>query len=105
MPHVREGDEGEVDGVEHELNRHEDGDDVALDEEAGDADGEEDGGEDEVPAMGTTAVMGAYRSFRASTTAPRMATRMRTEVTSKGSRSSWKSTALISEMLQMAWLR
>ncbi len=48
MPHVREGDEGEVDGVEHELDRHEDGDEVALDEEGCDADGEEDGGEDEV---------------------------------------------------------
>ena len=48
MPHVREGDEGQVDGVEHQLDRHEDGDDVALDEERGDADGEEHGGEDEI---------------------------------------------------------
>jgi hypothetical protein len=52
MPHMREGDEGEVNGVEHELNRHEDGDDVAFDKEAGDADGEEDGGEDQVVGNG-----------------------------------------------------
>ena len=32
VPHVGEGDEGQVDGVEHQLNRHEDRDDVALDE-------------------------------------------------------------------------
>ncbi len=52
MPHVGEGDEGQVDGVEHQLNGHEDGDDVALDEKGGDADGEEDGGEDEVVGDG-----------------------------------------------------
>ncbi len=34
VPHVREGDEGQVDGVEHQLNRHEDGDEVALDQNA-----------------------------------------------------------------------
>ena len=127
MPHVRKGDEGEVDGVEHQLNRHEDGDDVALDEEGGDADGEEHGGEDQVgsrwepsgcfPPVPPTTRIGrdqtaytepgewseervvvmpegehSYCSFRASTTAPRMATRMRTEVTSKGSRSLRKRT-------------
>src|SRR5579871_2940213 len=48
VPHVREGDEGKVDGVEHQLNGHEDGDDVALDEERRDAGGKEDGGKDEV---------------------------------------------------------
>ena len=31
VPLVREGDKGKVDSVEHELNRHENGDDVALD--------------------------------------------------------------------------
>ena len=102
MPHVREGDEGQVDGVEHELDRHEDGDDVALDEEGGDADRKEDGGEDEVARqMGT--MMRSWQlaicSFRARTTAPRIATRIRTLVTSKGSRSLVKSTCEISEML------
>src|SRR6185437_15568232 len=48
MPHVREGDEGQVDGVEHQLNRHEDRDDVALDEEGANADREQDRCEDEV---------------------------------------------------------
>jgi hypothetical protein len=37
---VREGDEGKVDGVEHQLNRYKDGDDVALDEKRADANGE-----------------------------------------------------------------
>ena len=53
MPLVREGDEGQVDGVEHQLDGHEDGDDVALDEKGGDADREEDGAEDEVVGDGT----------------------------------------------------
>ena len=35
-----EGHEAQVHGVEHQLNRHEDGDDVALDEKAGNAAGE-----------------------------------------------------------------
>ena len=34
MPLIGESDEGQVDGVQHQLNRHEDGDDVALDEKA-----------------------------------------------------------------------
>ena len=61
VPHVGEGDEGEVDGVEHELNRHEDGDDVALDEERGDADGEEDGGEDEIAGQMDGHLTAAHR--------------------------------------------
>ena len=104
IPHVGEGDEGEVDGVEHELDRHEDGDDVALDQEGADAGREEEGGEDQVPGDGDTGVIG-YCSFRARTTAPRMATRMRMLVTSKGSSRSRKSTVLISEMLLTAALR
>src|SRR5260370_26455502 len=52
VPQMGEGDEGQVDGVEHQLDRHEDGDDVALDEERCDADGEEDGGEDQVVSDG-----------------------------------------------------
>src|SRR5260370_32184862 len=47
----------------------------------------------------------SYCSFRASTTAPRMATRMRTEVTSNGSRSLVKRTLEISAMLLPASLR
>ena len=37
VPLVGEGHEGKIDGVEHELNRHEDGDEIALDEESDDA--------------------------------------------------------------------
>src|ERR1035441_5474342 len=58
VPHVGEGDEGQVDRVEHQLNRDEDGDDVALDEEGGNADGEEHRGEDEV-------VCGGYHDIQA----------------------------------------
>ena len=52
MPHVRERDEGEVHGVQHELDRHEDRDNVALDEEGGDANAKQDRGEDEVVGDG-----------------------------------------------------
>jgi hypothetical protein len=40
-PGPAEGDEGEVDGVEHELHTHEHGDDVAPHQDADHADGEE----------------------------------------------------------------
>ena len=52
VAHVGKGDKGEIDSVEHELDRHEDGDDVALDKKAADADGEEHCGQDEVVADG-----------------------------------------------------
>jgi hypothetical protein len=37
MPLVGKGDEGKVDGVEHELDGHEDRDDVALEQKAANA--------------------------------------------------------------------
>ena len=47
-PLAREGDEGQVDRVEHELDRHEDRNNIALDQKRGDTDAEQDGAEDEV---------------------------------------------------------
>ena len=45
-----EGDEGEVDGVEHQLDAHEHHQRVAPDQQADGADGEQHGGQHEVPA-------------------------------------------------------
>ena len=49
VPLVGEGHEGEIDGVEHELDGHEDGDEAALDEEADDSKGKQERREDEIP--------------------------------------------------------
>src|SRR5437588_3626001 len=43
---VREGDETEIDGVQHQLDRHEDGDDAAAEEESGHTEREEDCAQD-----------------------------------------------------------
>jgi hypothetical protein len=45
VPLVGEGDKGKIDGVEHELNGHEDGNEIALDDEAEDAEREQNGAE------------------------------------------------------------
>src|ERR1051325_4556133 len=45
----RVGEEGQVDGVHHQLDAHEHGDAVLARQESADADGEEDGAEDEEP--------------------------------------------------------
>jgi hypothetical protein len=52
VPHVAEGDEGKVHGVEHELNRHEDGDHIALDKKGAGTDGKENRGEYKVAGNG-----------------------------------------------------
>ncbi len=106
-----EGDEGEVDGVEHQLDRHEDGDEVALDEKADNAEAEQDGAQEQIPgernfllrryALNSLGVRPFSIAWRARATDPRMATRIRTEVTSKGSSSLVKSTALRSAVLVM----
>src|SRR6201996_1160071 len=145
MPHVGEGDEGQIDGIEHQLNGHEDRDDIALDEKGADADREEHRGEDEIPCDGNhLAVLLAaqalgdqhqseagrdakserypavaraakkqshksighdYCSFLASTTAPRIATRIRMEVTSNGSSNEVKSVCERTSMLLTAPVR
>src|ERR1051326_1182490 len=82
---VGESDEAEIHRVQHQLDGHEDGDDVAAVDESGDAEPEQDRAENQVPTQGNAGWHG-QTSFLASTIAPRMAIRIRTEVTSKGSR-------------------
>src|ERR1041385_5558380 len=52
LPAIGKRDEAEVHGVEHQLDRHEHGDDVAPEEKAGDTQGKQDRTEDEVPGNG-----------------------------------------------------
>src|SRR5271157_934951 len=77
---LAEGDKSQIDGVEHELNGHEEGDNVALEHEGHDAQSKEDGAENQV------VVRRHHDQFSrwASTMAPRMATRIRKEVSSNG---------------------
>ena len=49
VPLVGKGDKGKIDGVEHELNGHEDGDEIALDEKADDAERKEHGAQKQIP--------------------------------------------------------
>ena len=64
VPLMGEGDEGEVHGVEHELDGHEDRDEIALDEEADDAEAEEDGAKEQIPGQaGLPERRGALDSF------------------------------------------
>src|SRR6185437_27348 len=94
MQSVAEGDEGQIHAVEHQLDGYEDGDEVALEQEAGDAKAEEDRAQGQVIGKGNhvhlapaALALGRASSRRAaSTTAPSTPTRNRTEVTSKGSR-------------------
>src|SRR5579864_2571942 len=48
MPVRREGNEGQVHTVQHQFDRHEDGDDVALNEESADTAGKEDAAQHEI---------------------------------------------------------
>jgi len=48
IPRLAEGDEGQVNGVEHQLDGHEDSDDVAAEDEGHDAEAEQDGAEGQV---------------------------------------------------------
>ena len=75
-----EGDEGQVHRVQHQLDAHEHRDDVAAQEDAHDADGEERPGS---AAAACWTRSGAHGSFLARTTAPTRAARIRTDVASK----------------------
>src|SRR5262249_16049354 len=86
VPVVREGHKTQVHGVQHQLNRHKDGDDVALEQKAEHAQREENRAQDEVPRQGNQQI-----SFFPSTTAPIMPIRISTEVASNGSRKFSKS--------------
>ncbi len=81
-----ESHKSQVHGVQHQLDRHEDGDHVALDEKAGDSAGKQDRRQHQV--IGNR----HHQSFplRARTTAPMMAIRISSDVTSNGSRNSLK---------------
>ncbi len=87
----RERDEGQVRGVEHQLDRHEDDDHVAADQHADGADGEETPRERKIVL---DRHHGSVRPPRlASTTAPTIATSSRSEVISKDSDVTVKSDA------------
>src|SRR5437879_4408656 len=83
MPLTRERHEHQVDRIQHQLDRHEDHDDVAAYQHAHRTDGEHDGPKDQVPGDRHR----AHTSVRlAKTTAPTMATNNSTEVTSNASK-------------------
>ena len=95
VPVRSESDERQIHSVEHQLNRHEDCDDVALDQKSRYPAGEQNSAQHEIvrkghhysftfcagPPPGTVGLL-------ASTTAPMMAIRIKMEVTSNGSRNS-----------------
>src|SRR5580700_3441236 len=92
MPLVSEGDKRQVYGIQHQLDRHKDGDDVALDQECRHANRKKDSAQHQVISNRDDHL--AQCSLLASATAPRMATRISTDVTSNGSSRSRKSTRL-----------
>src|SRR5262249_60219593 len=79
---AREGDEIEVRGVEHQLDRHQQDDAVAAGENTDDADEEE----SEAEVEHVLDRDDDHSCFLASTTAPIIAISRRTEATSKGRR-------------------
>src|SRR5688572_7874815 len=72
-----EGDEREVDGVQHDLDRQQQGDQIAAQEHAGSADGEEQSRQHQIMANRHHCSL-----FRASTTAPTIDAMIRIDVTS-----------------------
>src|SRR5205085_2281805 len=79
--HIGKSDKAEVHSVQHQLNGHEERDDVALENKSRYTHAEEHGAEREVPGN-----RDHQCSFLARTTAPIMAISTSTEVTSKGRR-------------------
>src|SRR5579864_1341879 len=112
MPVRGECDERQVYCVQHQLDRHEDGDDVALDEKPSDSAGEQNRAQHQIirkrnhhgpflgSAISTSSLSGSISNCSSSdgglrglggcakTMAPMIAIRISTEVTSKGSRNS-----------------
>src|SRR6202140_2509285 len=83
------GDEGQVHGIHHQLDAHEDGDAVLPRQHAADAHGEEDGAEDQEPVRRdhslSSPVAGGLRPLGAlSSSAPTIAASRRIETISKG---------------------
>src|SRR5215471_938812 len=90
VPLGREGDKRQVHAIEHELNRHEDGDDVALNQKPGDAARKQNaaqhqivGKRDHQPSLRESSTDSGRA---AKTTAPMIAISTRIDVASKGSR-------------------
>src|SRR5208282_994309 len=95
VPVRGKGDERKVHAVEHQLNRHEDGDDIALDQEPEHSTDEQDSAQHEIVRKRNHLYPSSFLGPRAppsgrlaSTSAPMMAIRISTDVTSKGSRKS-----------------
>src|SRR5438874_2322049 len=80
------GDEGEVHRVHHQLDAHEDGDAVAPRQHAADADGEEDGAEDQEPVRRDHVVSSFFATpvRPLSKSAPTMAASSRIDTISNG---------------------
>src|SRR5581483_1205472 len=78
---TREGDESQFDRIEHQLDRHQDYDDVAADDDPGDADGKENGAQHEIIFDWRL----HQRCLCASATAPMIATSSSTEASPNGS--------------------
>src|SRR5205085_9824181 len=79
--------EGQIHGVHHQLDGHEDGDAVLAGEHAADADGEQDRAEDQEPVRGDHCDT-APRPL--STSAPTIAASSRMETASNGKTYAWK---------------
>ena len=97
VEHAGEGDEGEVGGVEHELDAHEHDQHVAPHQQADGADGEDDGGQAQVPGSREAHADSSLSEVsscsactvggrRASTTAPTTAMTSRAAVASNANR-------------------
>ncbi len=103
MPLVREGHKGKIHGVEHQLDRHEDRDEVALDQKADDAEAEQDGAQKQIPGERDflLTVMRSLGVHLFSIAVPRQrdgaedGDRISTDVTSNGSSSFVKRTPLL----------
>src|SRR5208337_3760147 len=95
VPVRGEGDERKVHAVQHQLDRHENRDDVALDQKPEHTTCEQDSAQHEIVRKRDHLYPSSFLAPRAtasgglaSTTAPRMAIRISTDVTSKGNRKS-----------------
>src|SRR5580658_3019160 len=80
---VGECDEAQIHRVQHQLDGHEYGDDVAPEDKAGHSESKKNGAQDQIPAQ-RDGIRHGHTSFLASTIAPTKAIRIRTEVASKG---------------------
>src|ERR1700730_12231865 len=101
MPVRCEGHERKVHAIQHQLDRHKNRDDVALDQEPEHTTDEQNSAQQQIigkrnhhPSFRRP--LGTARGRLASTTAPMIAIRISTDVTSNGSRKSWNRSRAIS---------